>query len=209
MQRQRETYPVNHSECSGMNVWLAGVDSYEMTGVELMLAEQFVRRVKVSTGTRFIPGDTLVLCLSSTIRIGWWRYLRLIQWLNNRYEINLIVLCPLQIFLMGIFCGENVVWLNGNAALASLSASLKFALKEKNRDTIRKNGNGINEFWRYAFMCLQEKPSDEIKMNLSKKAYHRRLSLLRRMNFNSMHALRIFMSGVKIKYYNHCPGCAL
>ena len=58
MQRQRETYPVNHSECSGMNVWLAGVGSYEMAGVELMLAEQFVRGVKVSTGTRFIPGDT-------------------------------------------------------------------------------------------------------------------------------------------------------
>ncbi len=27
MQRQRETYPVNHSGCSGMNVCLAGVGS--------------------------------------------------------------------------------------------------------------------------------------------------------------------------------------
>ncbi len=192
-------YPVNHSGSSGINIWLAGVVSYEVTGIELMLAEQSVRGIKVGTGTRFASGDILILCLSSTIQIGWWRYLRLIQWLNNRYDIKLIVLCPVQMLFMKVFCGENVVWLNGNTSLAFLSDSLGYVLKEKNRDMIKNAGKDINEFWHYAFMCLREEPSAEVKAGSSKKAYYRRLSWLRRLNFNSMHSLRVFMSGIKTR----------
>lgn len=198
MQRQRETCSVNHSGCSRMNVWLAGVSSYEMTGVELILAEQFVRGVKVSIGTRFIPGDTLVLCLSSTIRIGWWRYLRLIQWLKKRYEIKLIVLCPAQIYSIRLLSGDKVIWLNGEISLASISEHLSCARKVENNGIIRNTGECINEFWKYALMCLQEKPSAEVRISLSKKAYRRRLSLLRRLNFSSIHSLRVFMSGIKM-----------
>ncbi|EGI6182050.1 hypothetical protein VW37_004536 [Salmonella enterica subsp. houtenae serovar 51:z4,z23:-] len=129
-----------------MNIWLAGVFSYEVTGVELVLAKQSVRCMKVNSGTQITSRDTLILCLSSTPLVGWWRYLRLIQWLEKYYEINLIVLCPARIFLMNIFCGENVIWLNGEASLISVSGFLYCALKEGNKDIIKMQEKTLVSF---------------------------------------------------------------
>ena len=182
-----------------MSIWLAGVVPYEVVGVELMLIEQSVRGAMINSGTQFASGDTLILCLSDTPLNGWWRYLRLIHWLRNRYEIKLVVLCPEQIFLMNLFCGERIVWLNGEASLASVSKCLCCALKSKNKGIIENSEENINDFWKSATTCLREVPSMEMNINSSKKSYVRRLSLLRKLNFDSMHSLRVFMSGMKTK----------
>ncbi|EAX7734110.1 hypothetical protein AIX81_21475 [Salmonella enterica] len=199
MQTQNKKYPVTHSEYSEVNVWLAGVFSYEVTGVELVLAKQSVRCMKVNSGTQITSRDTLILCLSSTPLIGWWRYLRLIQWLEKRYEIKLIVLCPARIFSMSIICGDNVIWLNGDESLISVSEFLYCALKEGKKDIIKNSGENISKFFWGGLMCLREHPSDEEEKCLTRKAYHRRRSLLRRLNLNSMHFLQVFMSGIKMR----------
>ena len=123
--------------------------------------------------------------------------MRLIQWLKKRYEIKLIVLCPAHIYSLRLLSGDNVIWLNGELSRDSVSEFLCCALKVENKRIIRNTGERINEFWKYALMCLQEKPSAEVRISLSKKAYRRRLSLLRRLNFSSIHSLRVFMSGIK------------
>jgi len=182
-----------------MSIWLAGVGAYEVTGVELILTEQSVRGTMINSGTQFSPGDSLILCLSDTPLNGWWRYLRLIHWLRDRYEIKLVVLCPERIFLMNFLCGERVVWLNGEASLTSVAECLCCALKSKSKCIIKNSEKNVHDFWKSAFMCLREASSVEKSVNLSRRTYARRFSLLRKLNFDSIHSFRVFMSGTKTK----------
>lgn len=178
---------------NNINIWLAGVVPYEVTGVESVLAKYSVSGRRINSETRFTSGDVFILCLGSTPLIGWWRYLRIIKWLESRYEIKLIVLCPEIIYSMNIFCGKKVTFLNIESFSDSVLNFLWYAPEEEYKE------KWIDRFWLYAVMCLREDPSVEVKGNLAKRAYHRRCILLRKLNLSSIHLLRVFMSGIKIK----------
>ncbi|HBC6071614.1 TPA: hypothetical protein KEW16_002098 [Escherichia coli] len=175
-----------------MSIWLSGVVSYELTGVKLMLSEYPVKVQAVTSDTQFTQGDTLILCLGSTPLIGWWRYLRLIQWLEKAFGLNLIVLCPEKVCTMNLFCGGKVTFLNMNSFSASVPEVLLCARKKE--PEIRNT----DRFWFYAFMCLREEPSVEVNDNPKRRAYYRRHFLLRKLNFSSIHLLRVFMSGINV-----------
>ncbi|HBJ0986193.1 TPA: hypothetical protein LAP77_003061 [Escherichia coli] len=175
-----------------MSIWLTGVVSYELTGVKLMLSEYPVKVQTVTSDTQFTPGDTLILCLGSTPLIGWWRYLRLIQWFDKTFGLNLIVLCPEKVCSMNLFCGGKVAFLSMNSFSASVPEVLLCARKKE--PEIRNT----DRFWFYAFMCLREEPSVEVKGSSKRRAYYRRQFLLRKLNLSSIHLLRIFMSGINV-----------
>ena len=181
------------------SVWIAGCSSYETTGVMHLLKACGISAGLFRSGVRFRNGDTLILCLSSTHLTGWWRYLRLIQWLERRHDIRFIVLCPARIFSVKMPGGKNVIWSDGEASQASVSAHLCSALNAGMINDTHDTGEDIDAFWAYSLMCLRETPSAEPGAGLIRKAYRRRLALLQRLNLRSVHFLRIFMSGMAMR----------
>lgn len=83
-------------------VWVAGCSGYETTGVIHLLKGCGVSVRLFSPGERLRAGDTLILCFSSAPWLGWWRYLKITQWVAYRYDIQLIVMCPDEVHWVGI-----------------------------------------------------------------------------------------------------------
>lgn len=84
-------------------VWVAGCSSYETTGVIHLLREGGISAGLFRPGERLRTRDTLILCFSSAPLLGWWRYLKITQWVMHRYDIRLIVLCPDEVYRAGGF----------------------------------------------------------------------------------------------------------
>ncbi|PSY59137.1 hypothetical protein C7B18_28055, partial [Escherichia coli] len=106
-------------------VWVAGCSGYETTGVIHLLKGCGVSVRLFRPGERLRAGDTLILCFSSAPLLGWWRYLKITQWVAYRYDIRLIVLCPDEVCRTDVVCGRNTVTVNGECSCIHLSRSLQ------------------------------------------------------------------------------------
>lgn len=106
-------------------VWVAGCSGYETTGVIHLLKGCGVSVRLFRPGERLRAGDTLILCFSSAPLLGWWRYLKITQWVAYRYDIRLIVLCPDEVCRTDVVCGRNIVTVNGERSCIHLSRSLQ------------------------------------------------------------------------------------
>lgn len=181
-----------------MSIWLAGMSPYEVSGVEATLASRAIRGLRFCPGSRLMPGDMLVLCISDTPLSGWWRYLRLIQWLSERYGGGLIVLCPPFVYSTEIICGKNIVTINGSQGIEFLSEELFLALQKFWNEEVtssRYRCDDIRRFWQEAFMCLLENHC----RNSARRACYRRVSLFRYYGVDSLHHFRVFMSGFRLE----------
>ncbi|PSY59127.1 hypothetical protein C7B18_28060, partial [Escherichia coli] len=106
-------------------VWVAGCSSYETTGVIHLLRGCGISAELFRPGEQLRAGDTLILCFSSAPLLGWWRYLKITQWVAYRYDIRLIVLCPDEVCRTDVVCGRNIVTVNGERSCIHLSRSLQ------------------------------------------------------------------------------------
>lgn len=70
--------------------WVAGCSSYETTGVIHLLRGYGISAGLFRPGEQLRTRDTLILCFSSAPLLGWWRYLKITQWVMHRYDIRLI-----------------------------------------------------------------------------------------------------------------------
>jgi hypothetical protein len=66
-------------------VWVAGCSSYETTGVIHLLRGDGISAELFRPGERLRTRDTLILCFSNAPLLGWWRYLKITQWVMYRY----------------------------------------------------------------------------------------------------------------------------
>lgn len=193
-----------------MNIWLSGENSYEISGVESLLAEQSVRGVfRFYPESQIIPGDIMILCFSDVLLMGWWKHLKRAQYLVARYDIKVIVLCPASLYTIDFICDDYIILLNGETNLTLASESLIRALQIRKRGCakgINRNKN-IREFWTLAFMCLQEQPEDKCCYYLVRQYYNRRLFLLKKLKFSSLHIFRVFVSGYGTEQGADDHGC--
>lgn len=192
-----------------MNIWLTGLSAYEIAGVEALLADRGIKGKIFRQGDRLMKGDSLVLCFSEISLLGWWRWLRLIQWLSARYSVCLIVLCPSVVYSMEILHGKNIVPVNGEQGKKELCYRLCSVICGSRYEGVegRRGWNGdIYRFWWGASRCLLENPLSGQDRNSVRRAYHRRAGLLQGCGTPSLHVLRVFMAGFNLQGALSLPG---
>ncbi|ERA31529.1 hypothetical protein H001_03166 [Escherichia coli UMEA 3955-1] len=178
-------------------VWVAGCSSYETSGVIHLLKGCGISAGLFRPGERFRSGDTLILCFSSAPLLGWWRYLKITQWVMHRYDIRLIVLCPDEVYRAGIVCGRNTVAVNGEGSCIHLSRSLQQAVQRclpeeilaSYRERIRQ------PFLERAVQTLRIHPAGESDCPVARRAYYRRYRIVQLLGFISLLKLKVFMAG--------------
>lgn len=179
-------------------VWVAGCNSYETTGViHLLRRGGGISAGLFRPGERLLTGDTLILCFSSAPLLGWWRYLKIIQWIAYRYDIRLIVLCPDEVFRARIVCSKNTQAVNGECGCIHLSRSLQqavqFCLPEVILAPYRKYVRLF--FLERAVQALQIIPARESDCPAARRAYYRRDRIVQCLGFISLLKLKVFMAG--------------
>ncbi len=182
------------------DVWIAGCSKYEITGVMHLLENGGISAGLFRSGIRLRNDDTLILCFSSALLLGWWRYLKIIQWMAYRYDARLIVLCPDEVFRAGVICGRNIMAINGESACIHLSRRLQEAvqssLSEELSTTYRECLKHF--FLESAAQVLQLVPARGSYSFATRRAYRRRDLMIQRLGFASLMALKVFMAGFLI-----------
>ncbi len=178
-------------------VWVAGCSSYETTGVIHLLRGGGINVELFRPGERLQAGDTLILCFSSLPLLGWWRYLKITQWVMHRYDIRLIVLCPDEVYRAGIVCGRNTVAVNGERSCIHLSRSLQQLVQRRLPEEILAP---YREYIRLFFLeravqALQIYPAGESDCPAARRAYYRRDRMVQRLGIASLMKLKVFMAG--------------
>lgn len=178
-------------------VWVAGCSSYETTGVIHLLRGYGISAGLFRPGEQLRTRDTLILCFSSALLLGWWRYLKITQWVMHRYDIRLIVLCPDEVYQAGIVCGRNTVAVNGERSCIHLSRSLQQAVQRRLPEEIlapyRECVRGF--FLERAVQALRIHPAGESNCPAARRAYYRREQMVLRLGFASLMKLKVFMAG--------------
>lgn len=180
-----------------MFVWVSGCSRYETTGVIHLLEGIGIVGRDFRVGNRLCPGDILILCFSSATLLGWWRYLKIVQWVADRYDVRLIVLCPDKVYLAGVICGRNIVAVNGKHGCFRLSRSLLQAIQ---RCLPGGRGGAYREYMKSFFLegasqALLMYPISESDRLTAQRAYHRRSLIVQRLGFASLMTLKVFMAG--------------
>lgn len=178
-------------------VWVAGCSSYETTGVIHLLREGGISAELFRPGEQLRARDMLILCFSSAPLLGWWRYLKITQWMMHRYDIRLIVLCPAEVHRAGIVCGRNTVAVNGERSCIHLSRSLQQAVRRRlSEERLAPYREYIRQFFlERAVQALQIYPAGESDIPAARRAYYRREQMVQRLGFTSLLKLKIFMTG--------------
>ncbi|EED9464787.1 hypothetical protein AA481_004872 [Salmonella enterica subsp. enterica] len=129
--------------------------------------------------------------------LGWVRYLKIIQWVNRRYDMRLIVLCPDEVYQTGIVCGRNTMAVNGECGHAELSLLLlRAVLRCPPGDTLKfDKACSWLSFREMASQALLFYPASEPGHPATQKAYRQRDSIVKRLGFTSLMRLKIFMAG--------------
>ncbi|MDQ9212144.1 hypothetical protein KJE04_05800 [Escherichia marmotae] len=178
-------------------VWVAGCSGYETTGVIHLLKGCGVSVRLFRPGERLRAGDTLILCFSSAPLLGWWRYLKITQWVAYRYDIRLIVLCPDEVCRTDVVCGRNTVTVNGERSCIHLSQSLQQAVQRCLSEEILipyRECVGLS-FLERAVQALRIDPAGESDCPAARRAYYRREQMVLRLGFISLLKLKVFMAG--------------
>lgn len=178
-------------------VWVAGCCSYETIGVMYLLKGCGISARLFRLGERLQSGDTLILCFSSAPLLGWWRYLKITQWVMDRYDIRLIVLCPDDVYQTGIIHGRNMQTVNGKRGGGHLSWLLQQAVQCCLLDGIpRYHLDCIKlPFLEKAVQALRILPARESDCQAARRAYYLRDQMVQRLGFASLMKLKVFMSG--------------
>lgn len=178
-------------------VWVAGCSSYETTGVIHLLRGYGISAGLFRPGERLRTRDTLILCFSSAPLLGWWRYLKITQWVMHRYDIRLIVLCPDEVYQAGIVCGRNTVAVNGERSCIHLSRSLQQAVQRRLPEEILAPYRECVRlfFLERAVQALRIHPAGESDCPAARRAYYRREQMVLRLGFTSLMKLKVFMAG--------------
>lgn len=178
-------------------VWVAGCSGYETTGVIHLLKGCGVSVRLFRPGERLRAGDTLILCFSSAPLLGWWRYLKITQWVAYRYDIRLIVLCPDEVCRTDVVCGRNTVTVNGERSCIHLSRSLQQAVQRRLPEEILASyRERIRQpFLERAVQTLRIHPAGESDCPAARRAYYRRYRIVQRLGFISLLKLKVFMAG--------------
>ena len=178
-------------------VWVAGCSSYETTGVMHLLKDSGISVGLFRPGERLRTGDTLILCFNSAPLLGWWRYLKITQWVMHRYDIRLIVLCPDEVYRAGIVSGRNTQAVNGERCCFQFSRSLlqvvQCYLPEEMPESRRRRRT--LSFLDRASLVLQIHPARESDCPAARKAYYRRDRMVQLLGFTSLLKLKVFMAG--------------
>ncbi|EFO1265983.1 hypothetical protein DXV24_23015 [Escherichia albertii] len=178
-------------------VWIAGCSSYETTGVIHLLRSRGISAGLFRPGERPRAGDTLILCFSSAPLLGWWRYMKITQWVVHRYDIRLIVLCPAEVYQASIIYGRNTVAVNGERSCIYLSRSLQQAMQcylSEEMPELHRECRTLF-FLEEASLALQILPARESDCPAARKEYYRRERLVQRLGFTSLMKLKVFMVG--------------
>ena len=187
------------------SVWITGCNRYEVSGVVALLKSKGVTARVYRPGGRFGEGDWLIICLSGVPLLGWWRYLRIMDWLVWRYEgVRFIVLCPAVVYDSGVTDAENMLSVNGSVDLMLLSESLLRCFR-KGGPVVGASGTawcaGLRRGWlgfrRMASWCLQMRPAELEEMIQLRREYRLRAQLLRETGFHTLLALEVFMAGYR------------
>lgn len=179
-------------------VWIAGGNSYETIGVMHLLKNSGIATKHFQLGHQLCAGDRLIVCVSNTSLLGWWRYLKIIHWVAHRYAIELVVLCPDEVYRIGIVCGRNIVAVNGKCSCFQLSQLL---LRAVQCDLSRNILNGHKDcicvsFLEKASQALQVCTVSEADNLTIRRAYYRRDMIVQQLGFSSLMRLKVFMAGL-------------
>lgn len=178
-------------------VRVAGFSGYETTGVIHLLRGCGISARLFRPGERLRTGDTLILCFSSAPLMGWWRYLKITQWVMHRYDIRLIVLCPDEVYQTSIVYGRNTVVVNGALGCIHLSRSLQQAMQHYQMEeslTPYRECLGLF-FLKRAVQALRILPDWKSDKPGARRAYYLRSMIIQRLGFTSLMKLRVFMAG--------------
>lgn len=177
-------------------VWVAGRCSYEITSVIHLLKSCGISAEVFRRGNQLRTRDTLILCFSSAPLLGWWRYLKITQWVMYRYDIRLIVLCPDEVHRAGIVCGRNTVAVNGKRSCIHLSRSLQQAVQRRLPEEIQATYQeyiGLF-FLERSVQTLRIHPAGESDSLAARREYYRRDRMVQRLGFTSLLKLKVFMA---------------
>lgn len=181
-------------------VWVAGCSSYETTGVMHLLKSCGISAGLLRPGERIRTRDTLILCFSSAPLLGWWRYLKITQWVMHRYDIRLIVLCPDEVHRADTVCGRNTVAVNGERSCSHLSQLLQRAVQRCLPEEILLPYQRCIRlsFLEGAVQALLINPSGESDYSAARRAYYRRNRMVQSLGGVSLMKLKVFMAGYVI-----------
>lgn len=180
-----------------MVVWISGYSSYEIVGVITLLSDSGVVVRYLQKGDRVCSGDALILCLSSEPLLGWYRYLKIVRWIAERYDAQIIVLCPEVVYQSGVIRGRNIVVVNGKSGLAQLTRvltqSVQHCFPKGNKEDYQKDMWSV--FLKRISETLLISPSSDSDITRMRKAYSQRSSMLQHLGFNSLLKLKVFIAG--------------
>ncbi len=178
------------------SVWVTGCCGYEAAGVIHLLKRGGINARFYRTGYRLGAGDTLIICFSSAPLLGWWRYLKITQWVAYRYDIRLIVLCPDEVYRTSIICSKNTVAVNGERSCFQLFWTLLQAVQCCLPGGVNYCREHIKLFFlERASQALLIFPVLESDRLAAQRAYYRRVLMVRRLGFASLMKLKVFMAG--------------
>ena len=180
-----------------MSVWVSGMCYYETTGVIHLLNSNGIVTRNFRAGSSLCSGDILIIGFSSVPLLGWWRYLKLTQWVANRYDVQLIIICSENVYCSGVIRGRNMVAINGERELFQLTLELLPIVQNFSRK------GGKEHHQKYMWSVFQEKasqalsisPSSETDVIRARKAYSQRSLMLQHLGFATLLKLRVFMAG--------------
>lgn len=180
-----------------MVVWISGCCRYETTGVIPLLNKNGIAVRDFLAGNKLCSGDTLILCLSSAPLLGWYRYLKIVQWMAGRYDVQMIVLCPEVVYRSGVVRGRNVVAVNGESGIFLLAQVLtqsvqNFFQKGDEKDCQKDISSFSLKKVSETFLIS---PSSESDITRARKAYNQRSVMLQHLGFTSLLKLKVFMAG--------------
>ncbi|WP_243053484.1 hypothetical protein [Escherichia coli] len=149
------------------------------------------------TGSRLCAGDTLIFCLSSAPLLGWYRYLKTVRWVAERYDVRLIVLCPEVVYQSGVVCGRNMVAVNGESELFQLIQVLtQTVLNNYQKGDKEDNQKAMwSVFLKQVSEIMLISPSSETDITRVRRAYSQRSLMLQYLGFPSLLKLKVFMAG--------------
>ncbi|WP_242460772.1 hypothetical protein [Escherichia fergusonii] len=178
------------------SIWIAGGNSYEITGITYMLMKCNISVCTLNTGDRLRKGDTLILCLSSVPLLGWGRYLKIIHWIAHRYSIHLIVLCPDEIHRANIICRRNTVVVSGKCRSNQLSRLLLQAIQSclKQKADIHCLTCACSSFWEKASRALLISAATTPDRSAAQKVYRWRSLVVQRLGLTSLIKLKLVMA---------------
>lgn len=182
-------------------VVVIGRDGFEVTGIAHMLHQAGVRVCRGCNMTSG-PGDLLVVAVSSTTLLGWWRNIAMLQTLRNAGAYQMVAVVPP--YMVDVVSRLQICHcINGKGGLERVRATLLNVVRDwefSNKATVARRKCGHNPRYNTCYishrrLCSMENVLTEHDVRLTKSQYSNRYHALSLLGFDSVTLFRVVAAG--------------